>query len=151
LDRYKDLEKQITQVQNLRKVDDREIKDLIAQVKAAHTAERGLEQSKAQMGQDLNRDIAASMARVDQLTQELEKFKEIGQKVSALEPLVTDVIAPKIQRLETDSLDTDAAVGELEHTVDKLNTALSARQAILRGADPRAIAQKVTQQGVIKR
>jgi DNA repair exonuclease SbcCD ATPase subunit len=147
-DKVKELEQSISSVQNMQSVDDVTIADLMAKVKDAQNVAQELEKTKQQVGQDLDQTTAQALAKVDQVTHEIDQLKKLA---GMLEPAVNDIIIPKLKRLETDSLDTDATIGELEHTIDKLSTAVSARQAIVRGANPQQIAQKMVQQGHLKR
>lgn len=160
-DKVRELEATITNIQQQRQVDDSTMNDLLAKVNDAQAAAKELEKTKQDLGQSIEKTTADAQDQIQQIKQQLAHFREIERTVSALEPMVTDVIAPKIRRLENDSLDTDATIGELEQTVSQLGTALSARQAAAQGRaaqmtqpvrklpapNPQQIAQKFVRSG----
>lgn len=99
LEKYKSLEQAVSSMQNMQQVDDRSMQSLIGQVKAAQAKADELAQTRTQVGGEIEQSSGAMQDEIDQLKQQLARFREVEQTVSALQPMVQDVIAPKVDKL----------------------------------------------------
>lgn len=155
-----ELEQSIAAIQNMQVADEDMIKDLVGQVKDAQNTADELEKTKQEFGGYINQAAQTAEQQIALMQQQLAYLNQLSNQLNIA---VTDVIpgsleniTSKVNRLETDSLDTDATIGELEQTVDQLNAAISARQAAASGGaarlvtprpNPQQIAQKFVQSG----
>jgi chromosome segregation ATPase len=122
LDKYQELEQTVIRMQSMQQVDDTTMKDLVAQVKNAQSMADELAKSKSSLGKDVEQTSAQLQTQLNQIKQQLADFREVEQTVSALQPMVQDVLAPKVDKLYKRQL-----------AVDKI--------------DPRAIAKQFTTKG----
>jgi chromosome segregation ATPase len=99
IEKYKGLEQAVSSMQKMQQVDDRSMQSLIGQVKAAQAKADELAQTRTQVGGEIEQSSGAMQDEIDQLKQQLARFREVEQTVSALQPMVQDVIAPKVDRL----------------------------------------------------
>jgi chromosome segregation ATPase len=98
-DKLQELEQAVANMQNMQQVDDTAVKDLVAQVKNAQRMADELAKSKSSLGQDVEQTTAQLQTQLDQMKQQLANFREVEQTVSALQPMVQDVLAPKVDKL----------------------------------------------------
>lgn len=131
-EKFSQLEQSIAAVQGMGQVDHDTMADLIAQVNDAKVKADELDKAKQSLGNDLEKSNKTAMDQLDQIKQQLARFREVEQTVAALQPMVTDIIPDKLNQLSTyvdkTSAETGADIGELEQTIDRLSTAMSARQ-----------------------
>jgi len=99
LDKYQELEQTVIRMQSMQQVDDTTMKDLVAQVKNAQSMADELAKSKSSLGKDVEQTTAQLQTQLDQMKQQLADFREVEQTVSALQPMVQDVLAPKVDKL----------------------------------------------------
>ena len=99
IEKYKSLEQAVSSMQKMQQVDDRSMQSLIGQVKAAQAKADELSQTRASVSGEVEQSTGAMQDEIDQLKQQLARFREVEQTVSALQPMVQDVIAPKVDRL----------------------------------------------------
>jgi chromosome segregation ATPase len=99
IEKYKGLEQAVSSMQKMQQVDDRSMQSLIGQVKAAQAKADELAQTRTQVGGEIEQSSGAMQDEIDQLKQQLARFREVEQTVSALQPMVQDVIAPKVDKL----------------------------------------------------
>lgn len=76
LEKYRELEQNIAQVQKMQKVDDTAIQDLVGQINKAQAIEKELEKTKQDLSTNLNKNAEQALARIEYLTREIEKFKQ---------------------------------------------------------------------------
>lgn len=131
LDKYQALEQTVIRMQSMQQVDDTTMKDLVAQVKNAQSMADELAKSKSSLGKDVEQTSAQLQTQLDQIKQQLADFREVERTVSALQPIVQDVLAPKVDKLynrqlAVDKLDPNTiakqfrAKGGLEQGVNQL-------------------------------
>lgn len=131
LDKYQELEQTVIRMQSMQQVDDTTMKDLVAQVKNAQSMADELAKSKSSLGKDVEQTSAQLQTQLDQIKQQLADFREVERTVSALQPIVQDVLAPKVDKLynrqlAVDKLDPNTiakqfrAKGGLEQGVNQL-------------------------------
>jgi chromosome segregation ATPase len=106
-EKYQDLQKNIESIQSMQQVDDRVIQDLVAQIKSAESAAAGLEKTKQELGKDIGKQAEQAIARVDELTAEIQRLKQLAGTVEAATVTIGDVIKPQLQAVR-------AKVTELE-------------------------------------
>ena len=99
LNRLQELESSIAAVQNMQTVDDSTIKDLVAKVNQAQEATKELAKTRQTVGQDAEQTAKRALDQVEQIKQQLAHFREVEQTVLALQPMVQDVLAPKVNDL----------------------------------------------------
>ena len=97
--KYQGLERAVAKMQNMQQVDDKTMQSLIGQVKAAQAKADELSQTRAAVGGEIEQSTAGMQDEIEQLKAQLARFREVEQTVSALQPMVQDVIAPKVERL----------------------------------------------------
>jgi DNA repair exonuclease SbcCD ATPase subunit len=97
--KYQSLEQAVANMQNMQQVDDKTMQSLIGQVNAAQAKADELAQTRAAVGGEISKSTDAMQDEIEQLKQQLSKFREVEQTVAALQPMVQDVIAPKVERL----------------------------------------------------
>lgn len=97
--KYRGLEQAVANMQNMQQVDDKTMQSLIGQVNAAQAKADELAQTRAAVGGEISQSTDAMQDEIEQLKQQLSKFREVEQTVAALQPMVQDVIAPKVERL----------------------------------------------------
>jgi len=145
-EKYKQLEQSIAAVQGMGQVDHNTMADLIAQVNDAKVKADELDKAKQSMGDELEKSNRSAMDQLAQIQQQLAHFREVEQTVAALQPMVTDILPDKLNRLsnyvDQSSAETAADIGELEQTIDSINAAMSARQ------NPQLANQMVSKQPV---
>jgi chromosome segregation ATPase len=98
-EKFKQLEQNISAVQNMNRVDGATVQDLMAQVNAAQTKAEELGKTKQAISQDLEKATQDAHDQIEQIKQQLARFREVEQTVSALQPMVQDVLAPKVDEL----------------------------------------------------
>lgn len=101
-EKFKQLEQNITAVQQMNRVDSDTIQGLVAQVNAAQAKAQELGQTKQAISQDIEKATQDAQDQIEQIKQQLARFREVERTVSALEPVVQDVIAPKVDVLFKD-------------------------------------------------
>jgi chromosome segregation ATPase len=99
IEKYKSLEQSVANMQKMQQVDDRSMQSLIGQVKAAQDKADELSQTRADVSGEVEQSTGAMQDEIDQLKQQLARFREVEQTVSALQPMVQDVLAPKVNQL----------------------------------------------------
>lgn len=99
IEKYKGLEQAVSSMQKMQQVDDRSMQSLIGQVKAAQAKADELAQTRTAIGGEISQSTDAMQDEIEQLKSQLARFREVEQTVSALQPMVQDVIAPKVERL----------------------------------------------------
>jgi len=97
--KYRSLEQAVANMQNMQQVDDKTMQSLIGQVKAAQAKADELSQTRAAVGGEISQSTDAMQDEIEQLKAQLAHFREVEQTVAALQPMVQDVIAPKVERL----------------------------------------------------
>jgi len=97
--KYQALEQQVAKMQNMQQVDDKTMQSLIGQVKDAQAKAAELAQTRTAVGGEIEQSTGAMQDEIDQLKQQLARFREVEQTVSALQPMVQDVLAPKVDKL----------------------------------------------------
>ena len=100
-DKYRELQKNIESIQSLQQVDDQVIQDLVAQIKSAESAAAGLEKTKQELGKDIGKQAEQAIARVDDLTKEIQRLKQLAGTVEAATVAIGDVIKPQLQAVST--------------------------------------------------
>ena len=108
------------------------MKDLVAQVKNAQSMADELAKSKSSLGKDVEQTSAQLQTQLDQIKQQLADFREVEQTVSALQPIVQDVLAPKVDKLYNRQL-----------AVDKLDPNTIAKQFTAKGGLEQGVNQLV--------
>jgi chromosome segregation ATPase len=101
-DKVQELERSIAAIQNAESADDVAIKDLIAQVKDAQAATAELSKTKQTVGQDAEETAKRALDQIEQIKQQLARFKEVEQAVVELQPKVNNELAPKVNKLVQD-------------------------------------------------
>jgi chromosome segregation ATPase len=101
-DKYKELQKNIETIQGMQQVDDRVIQDLVAQIKSAESAAATAVQTKQELSQDLEKQLA--------------HFKDVEQTVTGLRQQVND--------LELDRNLNDRAIIDLSTAIGNLRKAM---------------------------
>ena len=99
IEKYKSLEQSVANMQKMQQVDDRSMQSLIGQVKAAQDKADELSQTRADVSGEVEQSTGAMQDEIDQLKQQLARFREVEQTVSALQPMVQDILAPKVDKL----------------------------------------------------
>jgi DNA repair exonuclease SbcCD ATPase subunit len=99
IEKYKGLEQAVSSMQKMQQVDDRSMQSLIGQVKDAQAKADELAQTRTQVGSEIEQSSGVMQDEIDQLKQQLARFREVEQTVAALQPMVQDVIAPKVDKL----------------------------------------------------
>jgi chromosome segregation ATPase len=105
--KYQELEQTVLRMQSMQQVDDTTMKDLVAQVKNAQSMADELATSKSSLGKDVEQTTAQLQTQLDQMKQQLADFREVERTVSALQPIVQDVLAPKVDKLYNRQLAAD--------------------------------------------
>lgn len=101
-DKVQELERSIAAIQNAESADDVAIKDLIAQVKDAQAATAELSKTKQTVGKDAEETANRALDQIEQIKQQLARFKEVEQAVVELQPKVNNELAPKVNKLVQD-------------------------------------------------
>ena len=101
-DKVQELERSIAAIQNAESADDVAIKDLIAQVKDAQAATAELSKTKQTVSQDAEETANRALDQIEQIKQQLARFKEVEQAVVELQPKVNNELAPKVNKLVQD-------------------------------------------------
>ena len=101
-DKVQELERSIAAIQNAESADDAAIKDLIAQVKDAQAATAELSKTKQTVGKDAEETASRALDQIEQIKQQLARFKEVEQAVVELQPKVNNELAPKVNKLVQD-------------------------------------------------
>ena len=101
-DKVQELERSIAAIQNAESADDAAIKDLIAQVKDAQAATAELSKTKQTVGKDAEETANRALGQIEQIKQQLARFKEVEQAVVELQPKVNNELAPKVNKLVQD-------------------------------------------------
>jgi len=154
-EKYQDLQKNIESIQNMQQVDDRVIQDLVAQIKSAESAAATAVQTKQELSQDLEKQLA--------------HFKDVEQTVAALKV--------EVDKLEADAKQNDQVIADFSTSIknirDQMRQAMDARKASNNNPtlptkaaqmltpkpapqrpvwqpDPRALAQKLVDKGVLQ-
>jgi chromosome segregation ATPase len=99
IEKYKSLEQSVASMQSMQRVDDRSMQSLIGQVKAAQAKADELSQTRADVSGEVEQSTGAMQDELDQLKQQLARFRGVEQTVAALQPMVQDVLAPKVDKL----------------------------------------------------
>ena len=169
LEKYRELEQNIAQVQKMQKVDDTAIKDLVGQINKAQAIEKELEKTKQDLSTNLNKNAEQALARIEYLTREIEKFKQAEklhaevdnkseQALAKIDYLTKELakfkevdqtvasLRREIDDLETEYDETTATVFDLENDVHRLDTMFAARNQAMNAAQmirktPQAAAQ----------
>ena len=97
--KYQDLEQAVANMQNMQQVDDKTMQSLIGQVKDAQAKADELSQTRAAVGGEIEQSTAGMQDEIEQLKAQLAHFREVEQTVAALQPMVQDVLAPKVDKL----------------------------------------------------
>jgi DNA repair exonuclease SbcCD ATPase subunit len=157
-DKYKELQKNIETIQGMQQVDDRVIQDLVAQIKSAESAAASAVQTKQELSQDLEKQLA--------------HFKDVEQTVAALKG--------EVDKLEADAKQNDQVIADFASSIknirDQMRQGMDARKASnddptlpakaaqmvtpkppppkpqrsLWQPDPRVLAQKLVDKGVLQ-
>ena len=90
-DKVQELERSIAAIQNAESADDVAIKDLIAQVKDAQSATAELSKTKQTVGKDAEETANRALDQIEQIKQQLARFKEVEQAVVELQPRVDQI------------------------------------------------------------
>jgi DNA repair exonuclease SbcCD ATPase subunit len=98
-DKYQDLEQAVANMQNMQQVDDKTMQSLIGQVKDAQAKADELSQTRAAVGGEIEQSTAGMQDEIEKLKAQLAHFREVEQTVAALQPMVQDVLAPKVDKL----------------------------------------------------
>ena len=98
-DKYRSLEQQVAKMQNMQQVDDKTMQSLIGQVKDAQAKADELSRTRAAVGGEISQSTDAMQDEIEQLKAQLAHFREVEQTVAALQPMVQDVLAPKVDKL----------------------------------------------------
>ena len=98
-DKYKELQKNIESIQSMQQVDDRVIQDLVAQIKSAESAAAELGRTKQELGKDIGKQAEEAIARVDELTAEIQRLKQLAGTVEAATATIGDVIRPQLKAI----------------------------------------------------
>jgi chromosome segregation ATPase len=98
-DKYKELQKNIETIQGMQQVDDRVIQDLVAQIKSAESAAAELGRTKQELGKDIGKQAEEAIARVDELTAEIQRLKQLAGTVEAATATIGDVIRPQLKAI----------------------------------------------------
>ena len=98
-DKYKELQKNIESIQGMQQVDDRVIQDLVAQIKSAESAAAELGRTKQELGKDIGKQAEEAIARVDELTAEIQRLKQLAGTVEAATATIGDVIRPQLKAI----------------------------------------------------
>jgi chromosome segregation ATPase len=143
-DKYQELQKNIETIQSMQQVDDRVIQDLVAQIKSAESAAAELGRTKQELGKDIGKQAEEAIARVDELTAEIQRLKQLAGTVEAATATIGDVIRPqlkaigsKVADLEQDNFEDtnqfkviDQRIRGLADTVVGIKQQLDAIQAV---------------------
>jgi chromosome segregation ATPase len=152
-DKYKELQKNIETIQSMQQVDDGVIQDLVAQIKSAESAAASAVQTKQELSQDLEKQLA--------------HFKDVEQTVAALRG--------EVDKLEADAKQNDQVIADFSKSIknirDNMRQAMDARPGTVAAAkkalqpqptptpapqrslwqpDPRELAQKLVDKGVLQ-
>ena len=98
-DKYKELQKNIESIQGMQQVDDRVIQDLVAQIRSAESAAAELGRTKQELGKDISKQAEEAIARVDELTAEIQRLKQLAGTVEAATATIGDVIRPQLKAI----------------------------------------------------
>jgi len=98
-EKYQDLQKNIESIQSMQQVDDRVIQDLVAQIKSAESAAAELGRTKQELGKDIGKQAEEAIARVDELTAEIQRLKQLAGTVEAATATIGDVIRPQLKAI----------------------------------------------------
>jgi chromosome segregation ATPase len=98
-EKYQDLQKNIETIQGMQQVDDRVIQDLVAQIKSAESAAAELGRTKQELGKDIGKQAEEAIARVDELTAEIQRLKQLAGTVEAATATIGDVIRPQLKAI----------------------------------------------------
>jgi chromosome segregation ATPase len=113
-DKFKELQKNIESIQSMQQVDDRVIQDLVAQIKSAESAAAELGKTKQDLGKDIGKQAEEAIARVDELTAEIARLKELAGTVTAINSTIGDVIRPQLQSIDNKIAGLEPKVADLE-------------------------------------
>jgi len=157
-DKYNELQKNIESIQSMQQVDDRVIQDLVTQIKSAESAAASAVQTKQELSQDLEKQLA--------------HFKDVEQTVAALKG--------EVDKLEADAKQNDQVIADFASSIknirDTMRQGMDARKASnddptlpakaaqmvtpkpppprpqrsLWQPDPRELAQKLVDKGVLQ-
>jgi len=120
-DKYKELQKNIEQIQGMQQVDDGVIQDLVAQIKSAESAAAEIGQTKKELGQALDRATKDALDQVAQMKQDLAKLAQLQTNVQSA---VVDVLPQQIEQLKS-------KIGELDsENEDQYNELLKHQQVL---------------------
>jgi chromosome segregation ATPase len=133
-DKYQELEQTVIRMQSMQQVDDTTMRDLVTQVKNAQSMADELAKSKSSLGKDVEQTTAQLQTQLDQMKQQLADFREVEQTVSALTPIVQDVLAPKVDKLYKRQL-----------AVDRVDPAAIAQQLRTKGGLDQVVGQMAPQ------
>jgi chromosome segregation ATPase len=97
--KYNEIQDAVNRMQNMQRVDDQTMQTLMTQVRDAQAKADELVKTRASVGSEIDQTSAQLQNEIDQLKQQLAHFKEVERKVSKLDPMVQDVIAPKVDKL----------------------------------------------------
>ena len=97
--KYDEMQAAVSRMQNMQKVDDRTLQTLMSQVRDAQAKADELVKTRASVGSEIDQTSSQLQNEIDQLKQQLDHFKDVERTVSKLDPMVQDVIAPKVDRL----------------------------------------------------
>lgn len=132
--KLQELEQTVASMQNMQQVDDTTMKNLVAQVQNAQSMADELAKSKSSLGKDVEQTSAQLQTQLDQMKQQLAHFREVEQTVSALQPMVQDVLAPKVDKLYKRQL-----------AVDRIDPNAIAQQFRTKGGLDQAVGQMAPQ------
>ena len=108
-DKYKELQKNIEQIQGMQQVDDTVIQDLVAQIKSAESAAAEIGRTKQELGQALDKATKDAMDQVSQMKQDLARLNQVTAKVQTTVadaiPAQLDSISTKVAELEAENED----------------------------------------------
>lgn len=133
--KLQELEQAVAAMQNMQQVDDGTMKNLVAQVQNAQAMADELARSKSSLGKDVEQTSAQLQTQLDQMKQQLAHFREVEQTVAALQPMVQDVLAPKVDKLYNRQL-----------AVDRVDPKAIAQQFRAKGGLDQAVGQMTPQQ-----
>lgn len=97
--KYDSLAQSVARMQNMQQVDEKTIQDLMAQVNDAKAKADELAKTRASVGGEIEQSTVAMQDEIEQLKQQLANFRNVEKTVATLQPMVQDVIAPKVDKL----------------------------------------------------
>lgn len=106
-EKYDQVAQAVARMQNMQQVDDKMLKGLVSQVKAAQAKAEELVKTRANVGGEIEQTTAQMQDEIDQLKKQLDHFRTVEKTVSSLTPMVQDVIAPKVDKLYKRQLAAD--------------------------------------------